>query len=83
MVVATLKGLGWIINKEKSSLGPSQDKLFWRYLVDSRSQSLFLPWKMIEKIVSLVRTLGEGPMRSRRDIVRVLGLMTVNIPAVT
>lgn len=40
-VILNLEALVWIVNGEKSSLVPSQSKVFLRYLVDSWAQKHF------------------------------------------
>lgn len=82
-VISTLESLGWLISHEKSSLTPSQIKLYLGLWVDSVGQKLILPQERIEALISSVSSiLGQGVV-PQRVIMRILGLMTSCIPAVS
>lgn len=53
-VLSPLESLGWLVNREKSSMVPSQVKPSLGYLVDSRMQQLFLPQEKVGNIVMAV-----------------------------
>lgn len=81
-VISVLRRLGWMVNLEKSSLEPAQVQTYLGFRVDSLAQKLFLPREKVEKVVRAIKRLIGAPVCSRREIVRVLGLMSASIPAV-
>lgn len=82
-VLSTLESLGWMVSWEKSSLDPSQSKVYLGYRVDSVAQRVFfLPLEKISRVQGAVSALHETGEASLRTIMRVLGLMSSCIPSV-
>lgn len=81
-VISVLQRLGCLVNVEKSFLEPAQVQTYLGYHVDYRAQKLFLPMEMVVKVVTAIKRLVGAPMCSRREILRVLGLMSASILAI-
>ncbi|KAG8539065.1 hypothetical protein GDO81_021527 [Engystomops pustulosus] len=81
-VLQILKKLGWLINKEKSSMVPTTRKLFLGTWLDSQRQRTFLPVEKVEKIRLLVLEVKQNPLISLRKGMSLLGLFSAAIPAV-
>lgn len=77
-----LRGLGWLLNFEKSHLVPSQCITYLGYLLDSRQQRIFLPQEKVHKIEDAMRLLQDNQLVSIRRVMSSLGLLTSAIPAV-
>lgn len=74
--ISVLQKLGWVVSVAKSFLVLAQVQTYLGYRVDSRAQKLFLPREKVEKLVAAVRRLIDNPVCSRREILRVLGLVS-------
>lgn len=74
---------GWQLNREKSSLVPSQIRQFLGIIINSKEQKFLLPQPKIEAIEQLVLPLLSDPKTSIRRAMSLLGLLTATIPAVT
>ncbi|XP_077309874.1 uncharacterized protein LOC143929771 [Lithobates pipiens] len=65
-VLRTLETLGWMVSREKSSLTPSQSKLYLGYLIDSQAQRVCLPTEKVAKVQNAVIALLEEEEASLR-----------------
>ncbi|XP_040188033.1 uncharacterized protein LOC120920173 [Rana temporaria] len=81
-VLDFLQSLGWLINREKSSLVPAQRVKYLGYDFCSVVQKVFLPEEKVSKMVQAVSTLQTNQLVSLREISRTVGLMTSCFPAV-
>ena len=81
-VMTTLESLGWIVNREKSSLLPEQRKMYLGFLIDSLEKKLVLTQDKAQGLMAVVRSLVAAVDSSLREIMRLLGRMTSCIPAV-
>ena len=79
IVVQILESLGFIINKEKSILIPSQKMVFWGYVTDSVEMTVSLPEKM-NKFKEQTLSLWEKPQCSICELVHVIGLIVSSFP---
>lgn len=77
-----LRGLGWLLNLQKSNLIPSQRVRFLGYEIDSIEQKIFLPQEKIEKMQLTLITLQSNAEISVRQAMSALGLLTAAIPSV-
>lgn len=77
-----LQSLGWLINKEKSSLIPAQKVTYLGYDFCSVNQRVFLPQEKITKVFQTMSTLQTNQSVSLRQVSRAVGLMTSCFPAV-
>lgn len=56
-ILDILGNLGWLVNREKSSLVPSQLRQFLGILIDTKAQRYFLPQQKIEAITPCILPL--------------------------
>lgn len=77
-----MKNLGWIVNREKSSLIPSKRQKFLGIILDSEVQKSFLPVEKVKVLQDLSLSLRALPATTIRKAMSLLGLFTAAIPAV-
>ena len=82
IVVRTLESLGFIINKEKSVLIPSQRIVFLGYVIDSVAMTVSLPEEKLNKLKEQTLSLWEKPQCSIRELAHVIGLIVSSFPAI-
>lgn len=71
-----LRSLGWLINRDKSQLIPTQEVQYLGYRISSIERKVFLPSEKIEKVGLAVVQLQTNQDAHVRDVMRVMGLMT-------
>ena len=81
IVVKILESLGFIINKEKSVLIPSQKMVFLGYVIDSVKMTVALPEEKLIKLKKQILSLWEKPQFSIRELAHVIGLIVSSFPA--
>ena len=74
--------MGFIINKEKSVLIPSQKMVFWGYVIDSVALTVSLPEEKLNKLKEKTLSLWEKPRCSIRELAHVIGLIVSSFPAI-
>ena len=72
VVVQTLESLGFIINKEKSVLIPSQKIVFLGYVIDSVARTVSLPEEKLNKVKEQTLSLSRNPQCSIRELAHVI-----------
>ena len=82
IVVQILESLGFIINKEKSVLIPSQKIVFLGYVIDSVAITVSLPEEKLNKLKEQTLSLWERPQCSIRELAHVIGLIVSSFPAI-
>ena len=82
IVVQILESLGFIINKEKSVLIPSQKMVFLGYVIDSVEMTVSLPEEKLNKLKEQTLSLREKPQCSIRELAHVIGLIVSSFPAI-
>ena len=82
LAVNLLQDLGFIINKEKSHLTPTQQVEYLGFVVNSKTMSLSLSQDKISKIVSHCREVMSAHTNSVRDLASLIGKMSATIQAV-
>ena len=75
IVVRILESLGFIINKEKSVLIPSQKIVFLGFVIDSMAMTVSLPEEKLNKLKEQTLSLWERPQCSIRELAHVVGLI--------
>ena len=76
------QSLGWLINREKSSLNPAQNVKYLGYDFCSVDQKVFLPQEKVSKMLQAVSALQTNQSVSLMEVSRTVGLMTLCFPAV-
>ena len=82
IVVQILESLGFIINKKKSVLIPSQKIVFWGYVINSVAMTVFLPEEKLNKLKEQTLSLWGKPQCSIRELPHVIGLIVSSFPAI-
>ena len=82
IVVQILESLGFIINKEKSVLIPSQKMVFLGYAIDSVEMTVPLPEEKLNKLKEQTLALWEKPQCSIRELAHVIGLVVSSFPSI-
>ena len=82
IVVQILESLGFIINKEKSVLIPSQKIVFLGYVIDSVAMTVSLPEVKLNKLKEQTLSLWKRPQCSIRELAHVIGLIVSSFPAI-
>lgn len=77
-----LESLGWILNLGKSQVNPVQSIVFLGYRIDLVSRKLFLTVNKITKLRQCVQHFSQGKLFSIREIIKLVCIMAVCIPAV-
>lgn len=72
IVVQILESLGFIINKEKSVLFPSQKIVFLGYVIDSVARTVSLPEEKLNKVKEQTLSLSRKPQCSIRELAHVI-----------
>ena len=81
-VITTLESLGFIINREKSQLVPSQVIEFLGFKINSITMTVFLSDEKVDDFVSKVTKLYNNPSCSIRDLASLIGLIISVFPAI-
>ena len=82
LIVGLLEKLGYLINREKSVLEPTQRLEYLGFLIDTVEMKFFLPEMKILKIQNLAeKFLSE--QTSARQLASLLGLLQATLPAIT
>ncbi|XP_068704199.1 uncharacterized protein [Montipora foliosa] len=82
IVVRILESLGFIINKEKSVLIPSQKIVFLGFVIDSVAMTVSLPEEKLNKLKEQTLSLWERPQCSIRELAHVVGLIVSSFSAI-
>ena len=82
ITVQTLEQFGWLINRPKSSLLPSQRLAFLGMILDTSLSKVFLPDSKSSQIQEAVRLLRSPQTLSIRQCMRTLGLMVASLEAI-
>ena len=82
IVVQILESLGFIINREKSVLIPSQKIVFLGYVIDSLAMTVSLPEEKLNKLKEQTLSLWERPQCSIRELAHVVGLIVSSFSAI-
>ena len=82
IVIQILESLGFIINKEKSVLIPSQKIAFLGYVIDSVEMTISLPERKINKLQEQALSLWEKTQCSIRELAHVIGLIVSSFLAI-
>ena len=82
IVVQILESLGFIINREKSVLIPSQKIVFLGYVIDSVAMTVSLPGEKLNKLKEQTLSLSRKPQCSIRELAHVIGLIVSSFPAI-
>ena len=72
VVVQILESLGFIINKEKSVLIPSQKIVFLGYVIDSVARTVSLPEEKLNKVKEQTLSLSWKPQCSIHELAHVI-----------
>ena len=72
IVVQILESLGFIINKEKSVLIPSQKIVFLGYVIDLVARTVSLPEEKLNKLKEQTLSLSRKPQCSIRELAHVI-----------
>lgn len=72
IIVQILESLGFIINKEKSVLFPSQKIVFLGYVIDSVARTVSLPEEKLNKVKEQTLSLSRNPQCSIRELAHVI-----------
>ncbi|VDI73543.1 Hypothetical predicted protein [Mytilus galloprovincialis] len=81
-VLSILRGLGFLINTNKSVMEPSQTMEFLGYTVNSKLLTLSLPKEKVEKIKNSSKLMLEHKKVSARDLAQLIGQLTATNQAV-
>ena len=81
-VTSLLELLGFVINREKSQLLPTQLIQYLGFLIDSREIKIRLTEEKVAQMVATCRMIQEKQFVSVRELARLIGKMTVTLPAV-
>ena len=76
------EGLGFVINKKKSLLLPTQSIQFLGFVVDSKEMSVRLTEEKVAQITATCRRVQQAGSLSLRQLARLIGKMTATIPAI-
>ncbi|KAM8977409.1 uncharacterized protein RCH25_044212 [Pelodytes ibericus] len=82
LTVQLLQDLGFLINKDKSELYPTQSIQFLGFTVDSVEAILKLPQSKMLSIRKAIRRFLRLPRVSLRDLARIIGLLSSSIQAI-
>ena len=81
-IMLLLESLGFVINKQKSQLLPTQTIQYLGFLVDSRGMRIRLTEEKAVQITTACRRAREKGFMSTRELARLIGKMTATLPAV-
>lgn len=79
---ALLTALGFVINKEKSSLIPKRSCRFLGYVINSEKFQVSLPQEKTERSQKVVETFFNKKRCKIREFAKLIGLLTSSCPAV-
>ena len=82
LIVGLLEKLGYLINREKSVLEPTQRLEYLGFLIDTVEMKFFLPETKILKIQNLAEKFLSEQI-SARQLASFLGLLQATLPAIT
>ena len=82
LIVGLLENLGYLINREKSVLEPTQRLEYLGFLIDTVEMKFFLPEMKILKIQNLAEKFLQEQI-SARQLASLLGLLQATLPAIT
>ena len=82
LIVGLLEKLGYLINREKSVLEPTQRLEYLGFLIDTVEMKFFLPEMKILKIQNLAEKFLSEQI-SARQLASLLGLLQATLPAIT
>ena len=82
LIVGLLEKLGYLINREKSVLEPTQRLEYLGFLIDTVEMKFFLPETKILKIQNLAEKFVSEQI-SARQLASFLGLLQATLPAIT
>lgn len=82
LTIEMLSQLGFVINREKSQLEPTQKIQFLGFWIDSRSMTISLPVEKVEKIKQDARGMIQKRCVSLRELTCLLGRMSATSQAV-
>jgi len=77
-----LEGLGFVINRKKSLLQPTQTIYFLGFMVDSQEMSVRLTEEKMVQITTACKRAQQAGSLSLRQLARLIGKMTATIPAI-
>ncbi|XP_038066498.1 uncharacterized protein LOC119736556 [Patiria miniata] len=82
LAVNLLQDLGFIVNKEKSNLIPTQQVEYLGFVINSKNMTLSLNQGKINNIISHCREVLSAHTTSVRDLASLIGKMSATIQAV-
>ena len=82
LIVGLLEKLGYLINREKSVLEPTQRLEYLGFLIDTVEMKFFLPEMKILKVQNLAEKFLSEQV-SARQLASLLGLLQATLPAIT
>ncbi|CAJ0939180.1 unnamed protein product [Ranitomeya imitator] len=82
IVLDTLARFGWLVNRKKSCLIPSQRIIFLGMLLDTRQSRVFLPKDKRSSLCRDIRLLQGPRPPSLRSAMKVLGKMVATLEAI-
>ena len=81
-IASLLEGLGFVVNREKSHLRPTQSIQFLGFLFNSQEMPIKLTEEKVAQIATACRRVREARSLSVHQLARLIGKMTATIPAV-
>ena len=81
-VVELLESLGFIVNREKSSLISSQEIVYLGFVIDSVRMTVSLPQNKLNRLMTQSSLLREKTCCTIRDLAHVIGLIVSSFPAI-
>ena len=81
-ITSRLEGLGFVVNREKSHLCPTQSIKFLAFLVNSQEMSIKLTEEKVAQIATACRRVREAGSLSVLQLTGLIRKMTATIPAV-
>ncbi|XP_052694156.1 uncharacterized protein LOC128172399 isoform X2 [Crassostrea angulata] len=81
-LVNLLESLGFVVNREKSVLIPSQEIHYLGHIIDSVKFKVYLPDEKVEKIISYCNLISTKKVCFIREVARLIGLFTSSLHAI-
>ena len=81
-ITSLLEMLGFVINREKSQLEPTQRIQYFGFLIDSQEMKILLTAEKMTQIVKTCKRLHQERSLTVRELARLIGRLTATLPAI-
>lgn len=81
-IISLLETLGFVVNREKSQLQPTQSIQYLGFLIDSQQMKILLTEEKIGHLSAACKMVRQQGFLSARELARLIGKLTATLPAI-